>query len=69
MSRGASVRGSITSALMPSASSCSAAASVFPRSQPIATIVTSLPSRTTFASPNGIACSPSGTSPCSSVSR
>ncbi len=39
------------------------------RVQPMPTIVTSPPSRRTAASPNGTTCSPSGTSPCSRVSR
>ena len=68
-SSGASVRGSMTSALTPSAANWSAASSAFPSIHPSATIVTSLPSRTTFACPSGTTCSPSGTSPCSSVSR
>ena len=69
MSSGASVRGSITSASIPSPASVSAAASALPTIQPVATIVTSPPVRRTAASPNGTRYSPSGTSPCSSVSR
>ena len=69
VSSGASVRGSITSAWMPSAASRSAAPSARSTVQPVATIVTSPPSRRIAASPNGTRYSPSGTSPCSSVSR
>ena len=43
-SSGASVRGSTTSASIPSAASCSAAASALPTVQPMPTIVTSEPS-------------------------
>ena len=69
MSSGASVRGSITSASMPSPASVSAACSALPTIQPVATIVTSEPLRRIEASPNGTRYSPSGTSPCSSASR
>ena len=69
MSSGCSVRGSMTSASIPSAASASAAASALPTVQPVATMVTSSPVRRIAASPNGTRYSPSGTSPCSSTSR
>src|SRR2546421_9035697 len=58
ISNGASVRGSITSALIPCCDSTSAAASDFFTIHPVATMVTSEPSRFTSATPNGITCSP-----------
>ena len=62
MSSGASVRGSMISTLMPSAASASAASTARGTIDASATTVTSLPVRTTCASPNGIRYSSSGTS-------
>ena len=63
MSSGETVRGSITSTLMPSSASSSAAWSASSTWVWMPTTVTSVPSRFTSATPNGIVYSPSGTSP------
>ena len=55
VSSGLVVRGSMISASIPDEASSSAASSAVFTIRPMATIVTSPPSRTTFASPNGIA--------------
>ena len=55
VSSGLVVRGSMISTSIPDAASSSAASSAVFTMRPIATIVTSPPSRTMFASPNGIA--------------
>ena len=52
-SSGLVVRRSITSTETPLPASCSAASSEVCTIRPSVTMVTSLPSRTTFASPNG----------------
>ena len=63
-SSGSSVRGSMTSALMPSASSAVAASSALWTSMPLATTVTSSPGRTMLAEPSGtVHYGSSGTSP------
>ena len=54
LSSGTSVRGSITSAEMPSDASASAAASARGTMPPMATMVASLPSRFTSATPRGM---------------
>ena len=61
-SNGCSVRGSQTSTEMPSDSASFAAASASCTSRPVATTVTSEPSRCTRACPIGIGSSSSGTS-------
>ena len=62
-SSGDSVRGSITSALVPDAASRSAASSARSTIAEMATIVTSLPLRRTSATPSGILYASSGTGP------
>ena len=61
-SSGSSVRGSTTSTETPSFSASSAALSASWTSRPVATTVTSSPSRWTRALPSGIGSSSSGTS-------
>src|SRR5581483_9895301 len=62
-SSGDTVRGSITSALVPDAASRSAASRARSTIAEIATIVTSLPARRTSATPSGILYGSSGTGP------
>ena len=54
MSSGLVVRGSMTSASTPEEASSSAASRATETMRPMATMVTSPPSRATLASPNGI---------------
>ena len=62
-SSGDSVRGSITSTLVPAAASSSAASSARSTIAAIATTVTSLPARRTSATPSGMRYGSSGTGP------
>ena len=62
LSSGTSVRGSITSTDIPSASSSCAAAIACGTEPAIATTVPSVPSRSVFATPNGMSSSPLGRS-------
>ena len=63
VSSGSSVRGSTTSADMPSFARASAAVTARGTCTPAATMVTSLPSRATNAFPNSVSYSSSGTGP------